>query len=139
MKKTTNAKRGAVVKVRIPVRKVGRRPTREEAVGELSPVVQELARKNQWDRWDVQTRELVGEDLAPYIRLREVLAAFERFAVYYFLAGRTASQRAKRAAHVERRVRAFLSEALGLDGICPIGYCECDGMCLPCGLCVEGP
>jgi len=137
--KTTNARRRAVVKVRVPVRKVGRRRTREEAVRELSPIFQELAVKNQWDRWGIQTRELMGEDLAPYMRLREVLATFERFAVYYFLAGRTASQRAKRAAKVERHVRALLSETLGVDGICPIGYCECDGMCLPCGLCVEGP
>jgi len=136
--KKTRAGRGTSLKVRIPVRKVGRRRKREDGIRGISPAFLELAAKNRWDRWEIQTRELSGEDLASYMRLREVLAAFEQFAVYYVLAGRTAAQRAKRAAAVERRGRALAREALGLDGICPIGYCECDGMCLPCGLCVEG-
>lgn len=136
--KKTKAGKTTSLRIRVPVRRVGRRKRRADAVGELSPLVRELAMANQWDRWDMQTRELSGEDLGPYLRLREVLSAFEGLAVYYVLSGRTTSQRAKRAATVERRVRAFLRETLGLDGICPIGYCECDGMCLPCGLCVEG-
>ncbi len=136
--KKVKAERRTSLTIRIPVRRVGRRRKRAGAVGEIPSLVRELAMKNQWDRWEIQTRELSGEDLGPYLRLREVLSAFERFAVYYVLSGRTASQRAKRAATIERRVRALLRETFGLDGICPIGYCECDGMCLPCGLCVEG-
>lgn len=135
--KTTKAGRATSVTIRVPVRRTGRRK-RAGALREIPPFVQEMAAKNRWDLWEVQTRELSGDDLGPYLRLREVLATFERFAVYYFLSGRTASQRAQRAATVERRVRALLRETLGMDGICPIGYCECDGMCLPCGLCVEG-
>lgn len=125
------------LRVRLLVRRPGRKRKGRETAVELPPFLKEMAVKNRWDQWDLQVRELRGEDFAPYMRLQEVLAAFEHLAVRHFLAGRTPEQRARRAAALEKRLRAILRETLGVDGICPIGYCECDGMCLPCGLCFE--
>lgn len=85
---------------------------------------------------------------ASYVRLRTALDALEMAAVRYYAEGRSATDRKKRWAELEKLLAPVITQlaapaaarypaALGADsggdseGSCPDGYVNCNGVCVP--------
>jgi hypothetical protein len=80
---------------------------------------------------------LEKSEIETYAYLRLVLDGFEALALHHFISGKDPEERKKRAKQAKDAVKAFQKKVMKSNKMagCPKQFCDCDGVCVPCGFC----
>lgn len=81
--------------------------------------------------------KLEQSEIPTLARLSLVLDSFRAQALHHFSNGDSVAERKKRAQQIEKRVMSFQQESMKANKMmgCPIGMCDCGGLCMPCSIC----